>query len=268
MKIISYLFMSVFFVTMNICVDAEAQENTQNVLSYSHDHYKGGKGGKDDSEGDDDDSNGEKGNVAIHIEILKDVNGTEESYEIEGEIYGDSLESVEKVKVTAPVKSKKLQYKSKLAFNTVIFQAKDMSFEKLEDEFPEGEYKFDFSPKSKFESIKVDIAYDNFPSAPEITFPADGDTGVSTGFTVEWNAITDENVTALRLELESSDENDSLDESFSMDVDLSLEDTSFIIPAGLLLTNTTYELALVAITSGNEISYATSNVISFTTGNE
>lgn len=182
-------------------------------------------------------------------------------YEVGFECELENGEELKSVQIKTP-SNKKLSIKNTLGLDAFEIDFWDMAYEDLEDNFPEGKYTVTFSPK-KLGKITFNLTHD-FPSTPVITYPEDGATDVPQGFTLEWESLSDsDDVDGLTVYIQNEEEN------FEYEEELSVDDTSYTIPEGLLQPDTEYEIRLMPYNENNEyITLITIKGVSFTTSSE
>ena len=245
----------VFFAGWCLNTETEAARHKQHYLS---------KEIKPQEEADEEDDDGV---TMEEFYIEKYVKTNEEYYHLEFDIDNLLLKEVKKIQLKAP-NGKKIEFrvKDKFGFNSLCSEADDLyvSYEDFQKSFPEGEYTFTFTPK-KFGSLKVYLKHD-FPSTPVIISPKDGGTVSASGFTITWEDVSDD-LEGLILHIDD-------DSSFELSIPVTGE-TSFVVPDGLLKSNTEYRIELHASRRANvskiydeNCGIVTTQRIDFTTGSE
>ena len=196
--------------------------------------------------------------VEMDIDLSKVVSSDGESYEIEIEIGG---EDVKKVKLPQLKSSQKYEVKNSLGLDEIGLWASYSNYNEFNKTFPEGEYSITLSPK-QYGNLKADITHD-FPETPEITYPEDGATDVPLNLTIEWKSVGD--VDDLWVEVKG--ENAELGE-IELLFNVPSDNTSLVIPNGVLLPNSQHELLLRIAEASDENDLSTIRVVHFTTGSE
>lgn len=198
--------------------------------------------------------------VEMDIDMFKYVSSDGESYEIEIEIGGEDVKKVKTATIKIP-SGKNMKLKNSLGLDEIGLWASYSNYNEFNKTFPEGEYSITLSPK-KYGNLKADITHD-FPETPEITYPEDGATDVPLNLTIEWKSVGD--VDDLWVEVKG--ENAELGE-IELLFNVPSDNTSLVIPNGVLLPNSQHELLLRIAEASDENDLSTIRVVHFTTGSE
>lgn len=252
MKKLMIICMGVFLVMWGLSADVMASGKTHGKKVKIGDILRANVKAQDEQDSEDD--------IEIGMQVDKIESSSDEFYDIQFYLEGDTLKDAKKVQIKIPT-GKKIELKNTVGLNSLDFEAFDLDNVELEERFPEGEYNITLVPK-KIGGATFDVAYD-FPPTPVVTSPEADAADVPLTLTIEWESLADEDIDGLLLILET---NDDSDDSFELVKFLSTDTASFSIPEGLLQSDTEYELDVVAYKAFDENAYITGvRYINFTT---
>lgn len=252
MKKLMIICMGVFLVMWGLSADVTASGKNHGKKVKIGDILRANVKAQDNQDSEDD--------IEIGIQVDKFESSSDEFYDIQFYLEGDTLKNAKKVQIKIPT-GKKIELKNTVGLNSLDFEAFDLDNVELEERFPEGEYNITLIPK-KIGGATFDVIYD-FPPTPVVTSPEADATDVPLTLTVEWESLADEDIDGFLLVLETND--DSAD-GFELVKLLTADATSFSIPEGLLQSDTEYVLEVVAYKAFDENAYLTGvRYINFTT---
>ena len=252
MKKLIIICMGVFLVMWGLSADVMASGKTHGKKVKIGDILRANVKAQDEQDSEDD--------IEIGMQVDKIESSSDEFYDIQFYLEGDTLKDAKKVQIKIPT-GKKIELKNTVGLNSLDFEAFDLDNVELEERFPEGKYNITLVPK-KIGGATFNVAYD-FPPTPVVTSPEADAADVSLTLTIEWESLADEDIDGLLLILET---NDDSDDSFELVKFLAADTASFSIPEGLLQSDTEYELDVVAYKSFDENAYITGvRYINFTT---
>jgi len=212
----------------------------------------------------------------IEIRIYQNIYTDSVDYEFVFDFDGHpvNMENVARVLLKIP-NNKRMVWNNSLRVDDFVLGSDEMTYEELENKFPEGKYKVIFFPR-RLGSLEVNMPH-YFPQIPNITNLSDGADNVPLNLTIEWSAPG--YVNEWVLEIEKLDEDETVIEE-ELSLILPADVTSFEVPNGFLQPNTEYELNLSAhifvdadpyqgslrIVGGMNGELVSSRIIYFTTG--
>ena len=243
MKKLIIICMGVFLVMWGLSADVMASGKNHGKKVKIGDILRSNVKAQDDQDSEDD--------IEIGMQVDKIESSSDEFYDIQFYLEGDTLKDAKKVQIKIPT-GKKIELKNTVGLNSLDFEAFDLDSVDLEERFPEGKYNITLVPK-KFGGATFDVIYD-FPPTPVVTSPEADAADVPLALTVEWESLADEDIDGLLLILET---NDNSADGFELVKLLTADATSFSIPEGLLQSDTEYELDVVAYKAFDGNAYLT-----------
>ncbi len=259
-KIIIGAIVCAFLGVVGFGADAMASNHRKKVdsgqsLKKHGSHQKNAGVGKRMKAGDEEDV------VAVFVSdgISEDSDGVI-THAISFEIWsdGDALRNAKTIKLTPPKSKKPAELKNGLGFDAVTFEADGLLEKDFLKIYPAGVYTVQTSPGGK---ITVQVDHD-YPTAPDVTSPEDGEEDVSVTPTISWES-DDEDIDGFYLYIEDEEGEVYYDEvpasinEYVLDEGVLEPDTDYAIYVGAFGINDdetveVYSESLVEITTGAE----------------